>query len=220
MEDTAAVVIPILALSLLLAIAYAFLGRTGNWAYRLPAKAGSVLLIAVAAAQEQASAGLVLALVLSAAGDGALVFPGRFAFLAGLVAFLLAHIVFAFCMVTAPGWDIQAAAGWQWGFVGLLGLLAVGLVALIWEGARGMRLPALAYAAVILAMASGAVLAGQPFLLAGALFFFASDAVLALETFRIGKTARIRRLTAPFVWWSYYLAQLLLAYGLLEWGRA
>lgn len=215
MEGAAAVVIPILALSLLLAVAYTFMDRTGPWVYRLPAKAGSVLLISLAAARMEGSTGLIVALLLSAAGDGALVFPGRIPFLAGLVAFLLAHLVFAFCMVTAPGFDIQSAAGWQWGLVILLGLFAVLLVAAIWDGAKGMRMPALAYAGVILGMTSCAVLTGQAILIAGVLLFFASDAVLALETFRIDRAASIRRLTAPFVWWTYYAAQLLLSYGLL-----
>lgn len=206
----------LLVFSLLLATLYASMDRGLFWAQRLVPKAGSVLLVALAVALEQGSPVLVLALVLSAIGDGALVFPGRPAFLAGLVAFLLAHLAFALCMILAPGWHAQPVLLWQWALIILPVGGAVALLAAVWDGARGMRAPATAYAAVILFMVTCAVLSARLPMIAGALLFFASDAVLALETFRIGKDAPVRRFTKPFVWWSYYAAQLLLAYALLD----
>lgn len=204
----------LVALSLLLASAYLFLGRGSAIAGRLLTKAGSVFLLALAAWIADAPLLLVMALVFSSLGDMALVFAGRAAFLTGLAAFLVAHLLFSAAILAVFGWSDGHFQTWQVVSMLLLGLGAAGLLASVWEGARGMRLPATAYAIAILAMTLLAVMTGSVLLLAGAALFFVSDAVLSLETFRLAPDAPIRRLTAPLVWITYFGAQLLLAYAI------
>lgn len=202
------------ALSLVLAGAYLFLGRAGGLTARLLTKAGSVFLLALAAWIADAPILLVMALVFSSLGDMALVFAGRTAFLAGLAAFLMAHLLFSAAILAVYGWPGGHLETWQVVSMLLLGLGAAGLLASVWEGARGMRLPATAYAVAILAMTLLAVMTGSVLLLAGAALFFVSDAVLSLETFRLAPDAPVRRLTAPLVWITYFGAQLLLSYAI------
>ncbi len=194
---------------------YGVLGRGSRTEIRFAAKTGAVLLVALASYQAGGAALLVAALLLSAVGDGALVFPGKVAFLAGLSAFLLAHLAFAGCIAGSAAYLPSGIDPWQFALVTILCVLAVMLVASVWRGAEGMRIPAGLYATAILLMVSLAVIAGKPLLIAGALLFYASDAVLALETFRIAADAPVRRMSEPFVWWTYYAAQLLLATALL-----
>ncbi len=205
----------LLALSVALALVYSLLGRSAPLPQRLVSKGGSILLLALLSAMEGGSGVLIAALLFSALGDIALVFAGRRAFLAGLFAFFLAHLAFAAAIAGRWPPALSDAALWQVALLVVLGLAALGLLRAVWAGARGMRPPAAAYAGVIFLMVSLAVLAGMPVLIAGALLFFASDAVLSLETFRIASEAPIRRWTKPFVWWTYYMAQVFLASALL-----
>lgn len=180
---------------------------------RVAVKAGSVLLLALAAVLSGAPHLLVLALVLSALGDAFLVYPGKPAFLCGLVSFLAAHLVYAalFWPASGLGMLLGEGQGLRLSLAILMGIGGAGVVALVWPGASAasMQGPALVYAGAILLMSITAVASGNPLLIPGALMFYASDTVLALEKFRIPAEAPIRRLSAPFVWVTYYLAQLM-----------
>lgn len=214
MMGVAPVLLSIVVFSVVLAGAYLFLGRGSALAARLLTKAGSVFLLALAAWISDAPFLLVLALVFSGLGDMALVFAGRGAFLVGLAAFLMAHLLFSAVILSVFGWSRGHVETWQVLSILLFGLGAAGLLTSVWDGARGMRIPATTYAAAILAMTLLAVMTSNVILLAGAALFFLSDAVLSLETFRLAPDAPIRRLTAPVVWITYFTAQLLLAYAI------
>jgi uncharacterized membrane protein YhhN len=143
------------------------------------------------------------------------VHDGKGAFIGGLSSFLVAHILYAGLFLTESS-PVGLSEG-PLSMVLPIALLALAamLLRIVWEGARGLRLPVLLYTVAILAMTAAAFATGRAGVIAGALFFFASDAVLALEKFRIAPDAPVRKLTAPFVWTSYYLAQLVL---LLAWS--
>lgn len=134
---------------------------------------------------------IVIGLVFSLAGDVFLMLPGD-RFIAGLVAFLLAHIAYIVAFTTgAP----LGTAPWL--------LLPVALVAavvlrLLWPGLGRLKAPVTIYVVVIVVMtwtasARASVLPSAATLLAavGAVLFLASDAILALN--RFGKPFRAGR---------------------------
>lgn len=182
---------------------------------RMAVKAGSVLLLAIIAFLMGGSWLLIAALAFGALGDAFLVHDGKPAFIGGLASFLIAHIIYAALFLTAGSPISLFESPLQTVLPVLLVTAACLLLRMVWEGARGLHLPVILYALAILGMTFAALATGRPGLITGALLFFASDAVLALEKFRIAPDAPHRRLTAPFVWTSYYLAQLLI---LLAWS--
>lgn len=151
--------------------------------------------------------GLIAAgLLCSLAGDVLLLWPDAL-FVAGLLAFLVAHV----CYLTAfrtEGGD-RPGAGL---LVPLLGV-AVAVLALTWKGLGAMRVPVVAYVGVIVAMwwtALGrwqAVRDRSAMLAAvGATAFVVSDGLLALNRFRAPLPAAALLVLTP-----YYAAQFLLS---------
>jgi uncharacterized membrane protein YhhN len=129
------------------------------------------------------AAGLLLSLV----GDVVLMSTGQTAFLIGLGAFVLAHLayIFAFVATGMAAWSPGVAV-----VVVLAGAVTALLLRAIWNGAAGMRAASVVYGAVITAMVTaawatlGGRLAWAPLAAAGAVLFYASDALLALNRFR------------------------------------
>jgi uncharacterized membrane protein YhhN len=151
---------------------------------------------------------IVVGLLLSLAGDILLMLPSD-AFMEGLIAFLLAHLVYIAAFVGDTGWR-----GSVWRVVPLL--VYGGLVAwILWPHLGDMRLPVAVYMVVILGMGWRAgeryVASRQPgalLALLGALLFIGSDTILALN--RYGEpfpAARGLNLS------TYFLAQ-----GLIAWS--
>lgn len=158
-------------------------------------------------------------LLLSLAGD-VLLIPqnNNRAFVAGLVAFLLAHVAYIGAMVY-----LQATLGLPRNrggevFAGILLALLGGVVyAYLKPGLGAMRRPVLAYVIVISVMvhraAAVALAYGEPsiqpaLLVIGATLFYLSDAILAVNKFRLGGQMPHYRL------WNlstYYTGQLFLA---------
>lgn len=117
------------------------------------------------------------AFVLSAAGDGFLLDKDRF-FLAGLGAFLAAHLAFGagFLAEATPGPASAAVLG-----VGLG--VAAPVLARVWPRLHGPKRVAVpVYAVTLVGMAAAAAALG-PLGLAGGLLFLVSDALLAVHTF-------------------------------------
>ena len=152
---------------------------------------------------------IVLGLALSLAGDILLMLPAD-RFLAGLVAFLLAHLAYgaAFSIGNPVG-----AGQIAW----LLPFVALGTVILgaLWRGLGRYRLPLALYVAVIAAMAWRAAMRGQApaiprgtFLLAlaGACLFMLSDGVVAVRRF-----GRAFPGAQPVELATYWAAQCLIA---------
>lgn len=149
---------------------------------------------------------VLLALALSVAGDVLLLSHRSAAFLAGLAAFLLAHLAFAAAFVVA-GVDL-GTAGLAAGIA-----LVVGAAVLrwLWPHLRGPMRPAVGvYVLAILAMCSLAAghagASGHALVALAAVTFAASDLAVARDRFVQASFAN-RAWGLP----AYYAAQLLLA---------
>lgn len=127
----------------------------------------------------------VIALVLSLAGDVFLLGDDRW-FVAGLGAFLAAHLAYVVGFVAADEWR------W-WAFcvaVALLTVVAGTIGRRIVAGAAGQRsslwAPVVAYLVVISSMTAVAAAAGNRWAIVGALAFLASDSILGWRQFVSG----------------------------------
>ncbi len=126
---------------------------------------------------------ILVALALSWLGDVCLLSTKPRPFLAGLIAFLLAHVAYVAAFVVR-GQD----AAWSAAALMLLALPAVGIFRWLRPHLpEPMRLPVLAYVGAISAMLAasvGAVAAGGPAaVLIGALAFYLSDLAVARDRF-------------------------------------
>ncbi len=194
----------------------ALMGRPGGLAHAL-FKAMPMLLMAGAVRLAGGPGLLSAALVLSALGDFALALRGRAAFLYGLAAFALAHLLYLLLMLglaARPIWDVFSDAP-----VAALAVLALIFSSELWLAphAGAMRWPVRIYVLLIGAMMLAAWLlwsrSALPAL--GASAFAASDTILALELFRLPPESGLRRISAPALWVLYLLGQALLALGLM-----
>lgn len=152
---------------------------------------------------------LGLALLFSAAGDVLLAIERPNFFTYGLVAFLIAHLLYIvlFGRNLAPLADLNAM---RW--LGAAVVIAFAVIMGHWlKPALGaMTAPVLAYIAVITTMGVLAMLAGFPtwLVVAGALLFMASDSILAVNKFRVALPA-----AGYLIWGTYYAAQTLILLG-------
>jgi uncharacterized membrane protein YhhN len=123
---------------------------------------------------------IVAGLLLSLAGDIALLWPER-GFLPGLIAFLLAHL--AYLVAFTRRLRLASRAG---PFL-IYALAASGILAVLWPDVpAGLRVPVVVYVVALTAMAAQAAVAGMRtrlVLLAGGALFFLSDALLATARF-------------------------------------
>ena len=151
---------------------------------------------------------LFLALALSWLGDLLLVGSRRRAFLAGLAAFLLAHLAFAAAFATELRllWPAAVAAP---------AMLLIGIAVLRWLGRHGipeaMRTPVVAYLAAIGLMVSAAATTMRPTILIGAAAFTVSDLFVARQ--RLVQAAPVNRLVGLPL---YFAAQLLIILSLQQ----
>jgi uncharacterized membrane protein YhhN len=149
---------------------------------------------------------ILVGLVLGAIGDVLLMYASERAFMAGLVAFLGGHIAYvaAFAQVIPIRDWPNAPLAWIVPPV----IAAVIALAWLWRHLGSMRVPVVAYVAVITTMVIGALIVRRPITTAGALLFFASDLSVARDRFvRPGFANRAWGLPA------YYAAQLLFAWS-------
>ncbi len=142
---------------------------------------------------------LVLAgLCLSALGDALLLPASERAFLAGVGAFLLAHLAYAAAF--APGARISFVAA------AVLAVAGSAVMAWLWQRLGRMRLPVLVYTAVISFMLLFGLGSAHPLVPWGAALFYLSDLSVARDRFvRPGLANRVIGLP------MYYAAQVLLA---------
>jgi uncharacterized membrane protein YhhN len=176
----------------------------------------TVLVIAVAVlslAQPNAIPAFTLwvtcGLVLSLGGDVALILESARAFLAGLVLFLLAHVVYAVAFTLYNGFhaqDLITAA--------ILGMISVLFYLYLWPGLGRMKVAVAIYVLFIATMVNRALSTffgetlstTQAWLISiGAILFMVSDMVLAVNRFR--HPFKANRLGLYF----YYGGQLLIA---------
>jgi uncharacterized membrane protein YhhN len=147
------------------------------------------------------------ALVLGWLGDALLLSRAPKAFMGGLAAFLLSHVLFATAFVSGA-LSVQAMIG----AVVLAALFGTGVLRWLMPHApKEFKGPVLAYVVVILAMcvaAAGHAFASQRWaVLVGALLFTASDLSVARD--RFVKQGYVNRLWG---WPTYFVAQLVLAW--------
>ncbi len=163
--------------------------------------AGFVALGASRAGGDPYSTWMVTGLLLSAAGDAFLLSDSRPRFLAGLSAFLLAHLAYAaaFAPLSKPSPPALA----------VVVLSTAAVLRWLWPRLGSMRGPVVAYASVIglmLWLASGT---GRPVVLLGALLFWLSDLLVAKR--RFDPRSRLDRAVG---WPLYFAGQYLLALSL------
>lgn len=161
---------------------------------------------------------VLLGLVLSLAGDVALLWP-REGFITGLVAFLLAHLAYIVAFTRGSAFAARRAP------LAAYAAIAGVVLALLWPHiGAGLRVPVLAYVACLAAMAAQAavwaiVSRGTPLApyarraaIGGALFM-TSDALLAIDKFAQPLPAAPLLILA-----TYWTAQALIAASLVPRG--
>ena len=145
-----------------------------------------IMVVSSLAGSRSEYAGLVaVALLFSLAGDVFLMLPPQH-FARGISSFSVAQVLYFLAFASVSGIALVHP------LAPLLGVIAVALAALIWRGVRpSLRIPVLLYTMLITGMATqatGAAIAqrttGNTIAAAGALLFFVSDAVLAIDRFR------------------------------------
>jgi uncharacterized membrane protein YhhN len=141
---------------------------------------------------------VVVALVLSAAGDVLLLARTERAFLGGLASFLLAHVAYAAAFAPLSSRPPLL-------FPVVLAAVA-GVLAWLWPHLGAMRLPVLAYCGVIGVMVWLAIGVPDPLVRLGALLFFVSDLFVAR-----GRFVRPGKLNQLLGWPLYFGGQFLLA---------
>jgi len=157
----------------------------------------------------------IVALVFSLLGDVLLMFVGQTQhfFTAGLVAFLLAHLMYILLFLKHRNKEKGAI-----GFLVLLLVYASGLFYLLKGGLGEMLIPVIVYMIIILSMATTAFLrknkvnsASYSLVFTGALFFMISDSILALNKFY-----QPIPLSDISIMLTYALAQFLIVLGVLK----
>lgn len=196
----------IVALALALTYGAHFVLAPPSWAGSA-VKAGSVAVLAALGPVLGLPPLVTAGLALGALGDLFLSRPGERAFLAGMAAFAVGHLAYAW-------------AFWQGTAPPLLPALAVVALALsteVWLAphAGPMRGPVRAYAVVIALMALSVLTLGlrAPLLTLGAGLFLLSDVLLALDLFTLAGRPSPRPWLKRAVWACYWTGQALILWG-------
>jgi uncharacterized membrane protein YhhN len=198
-------------LSALAAVTFVFLEPGPTTAASLLTKGLSVSLLAVLAAR-RGERGLAVALACSSAGDLLLEWDRQGLFVAGLSAFLVAHLFFIALFVQGSRRPLDVTPGRA---AAALAVFAGGggVAAWIWPGLGTLRVPVAAYMGVLLAMGIAAQLGrfGSPLVGAGAALFVASDSMIGISTFQTNFAG-----SGTLIWTAYYLAQAAITAGWLR----
>ncbi|MGV0625773.1 lysoplasmalogenase [Mycolicibacter minnesotensis] len=184
---------------------------TGQWVGQPLFKSAMALLLMIAAVGHpiaREARWLIPALGLSAAGDWLLAIPWwEPSFVAGLTAFLLAHLCYLAALVPL----VVVSRGRLVG-VGLIGVSCLAILIWLWPGMarEGMTVPVTVYMLVLGAMVCVALLAQLPtrWTAIGAGCFAVSDAMIGISQFVLGN-----ELLAVPIWWAYAAAQLMITAG-------
>lgn len=160
---------------------------------------------------------LLVGLIFCLVGDVCLALPQKKAFMGGLVAFLIGHLLYIFSFSSLIPISHSFSSG-------LLIIVGISTLIFFWlrPHLKSMLIPVLLYILVITLMASGAwavfekssfQISGRALILVGALCFYVSDLFVARHRF-IKEEYRNRLLGLPL----YYAGQFMLAFsvGLLK----
>lgn len=158
---------------------------------------------------------IAFALLFSLAGDILLMFVDKSPnyFLFGLVAFLLAHVMYVIAFLKHRNKTLN-----PFGFIAFLIVYAAGLFYLVKDGLNEMLIPVLIYMLVILSMSTAAYLRkgtisklSYTLVFLGALFFMLSDSILALNKFY--EPLAYSNISIML---TYAIAQYLIIFGILK----
>lgn len=155
----------------------------------------------------------LMALFFSLVGDVLLlfVFKSEFFFIGGLLAFLVAHILYCLLFLNQRNSSLK-----PYGVIVLFAIYAIGLFAMLYPGLGDLLIPVIVYMLVIILMGVTAYLRKEnvsslsfKLVFIGALLFMLSDSILALNKFYT---------PIPYssfsIMLSYALAQLLIVLGI------
>jgi uncharacterized membrane protein YhhN len=174
----------------------------------------SVTTLAAIAFRAQAQSGLILgmALAFSSLGDALLdLDPGRF-FIGGLLAFLVAHLIYIALFVRNRIRPLKPK-GWQLALVAAVLIYSILLSQWLAPNLGALMVPVMLYVCVITLMAMSAILAGfsTPWICSGVILFLISDSILAVNKFKSPLP-----MGGYLIWATYYLAQYGIAIGFLR----
>jgi len=198
-----------LSISLVAAVLYLLmLGQGTSWLISA-LKTLSTALLAIIAWRMGGPALLVAGLALSALGDLFLSRDGEKAFISGLVSFLAAHVAY---IVLFASIGLSPAVLLSLPLVlAAAALIAVSLALLrvILRHVSGeLRLPVMVYCTALVLMGLTALVTERPPIIAGAVMFVASDAILAWERFVEPAVSARKPPMRLAVWVLYYTAQV------------
>ncbi len=204
----------LLLISVVASLAFLLASSLAGGDWRVVCKVGSILLLAVVGFGVDRLLGYALAL--SALGDFLLGVPrlgslsGEDLFLLGLGSFLLAHLVYIAMFRRYRARDSQKLSPARMAGIAAILISLTSMLATLWHSLGPLLVPVVVYALVLAGMGISAMLAelGNPFAGIGALFFIASDAMLAVNEFRAPFPGH-----EPLIWTTYYAAQLLILFG-------
>jgi len=155
---------------------------------------------------------LGFALVFSSLGDALLDLDPERLFVAGLLAFLVAHFVYILLFVRNWVWPLRPK-GWQLALVAAVLVYSLLLSKWLAPSLGAVAGPVMLYVCVITVMVVTAMLAGfsKPWVYTGVILFLISDSILAVDKFKSPVL-----LGGYLIWATYYLAQCGIAIGFLR----
>ena len=171
-------------------------------------KTASVLLLAVISWRAAGPLALTAALAFGALGDLFLSRAGARAFLWGLVSFAVAHLLYAWLMVSVGQGGTWLASMGVFGFGALMAWI-------LGPKTAELRWPVMGYIVIIVVMGIAALGTMRPVIIIAALAFIASDTLIAVEKFLLAPQSRALKVTPFAVWALYWTAQALFLYGFL-----
>ena len=174
----------------------------GSRALEYVAKPAALVALLLYAAWGGPPPTLIAALALSLLGDVLLMVPGDL-FVAGLLAFLLAHLAYI------ASFHAALSARVLWLLVILVASSPVATRLIRGVPSNALRAAIATYSLVLSLMVASAVASGSAMAAAGALLFFASDMLIAWNRF-VRPVARAE----PIIMVTYHLGQLGLAVAL------
>jgi uncharacterized membrane protein YhhN len=157
-------------------------------------------------------------IIFSWAGDVILEFSKVTAniFVAGLICFLLAHIMYLTVFITTPGKN--SISGYRLWLLLPVMIYGIALVTFLYGDLAQMKLPVIIYAIVILSMLSGAINRKEKvnrrsywLVLAGAILFVISDSAIAVNKFSLPFES-----SGIVIMSTYILAQYLIVTGYIN----
>lgn len=178
----------------------------------------SVAALAIAALLGNAPIWLPLALAACAFGDYYLSREGNIAFLKGMGAFAVGHLLYMILFLTDPLSDSSLIfTNSRVAILSVLVVFATVMLVLLWFYAGNLRRAVAVYIMIIMALGFAATtLPWLPYydtVLLGVMFFILSDLVLSMEMFLMSDEGWARN-AAPFIVWAFYwMAQLLITAG-------